>query len=653
MLNQKHLKTVALVGAGIATLLLTFVVYNTGLKGDFMFDDDVSIVRNQDIQIDSLTLAGLRKAAVSFKGGPLGRPVSMISFALDHYFNQLNPYAFKFTNLVIHLFNGIIVYLFTRLLLIAYWRRHPPTTMRFNGNTVALCITAAWLLSPIGLTSVLYVVQRMNSLAALFTFASLALYLWGRLEQIDGRNGLPGILFALFVTAPLGLYSKENTLLLPVFLFLLEWLILDFQTKTQRNRQLLITAYACILLIPAIVVLSYVASHPQWRLGTYLTRNFSFAERMLTEPRVLWFYIRLILMPDISQFGLFHDDITISKGLLKPASTLFSILGLIGLVVGAYIIRHKATLLSFGVLFFLAGHLMESSIISLEIAHEHRNYLPALGLLIPFVYYLLHLPVRHFSVNLRGFIVATVIALFAFTTHARATYWADELEHWSAEVAYHPNSPTANFTMARTYLYRAMNAKQENMRKQYLTQADRFFTRSYQLDEYYPAGLIGVILVSDAANTTIDPQILSTLIIRLKTVPVSSFSSNLIQQLSQCKLRGQCKIPSATLRSIFMAIFKNPRVTGKSRAVIYSEAMALELDEGNIAQALEYSEAALKYDAGSAHSWNNNIALLIRMGNFAKAKSRLKAFKAKEFPKRIQSLIERHEVTIPIADRFP
>jgi len=290
--------------------------------------------------------------------------------------------------------------------------------------------------------------------------------------------------------------------------------------------------------------------------------------------------------------------------------------------------------------------LMESSIISLEIAHEHRNYLPALGLLIPFIYYLLNLPVRRFSVNFRVSIVATIIAMFAFTTHARATYWGDEFEHWSAELAYHPNSPTANFTMARTYLYRAMNTAQEDVRNKCLEQAKQFFTTSYQLDEYYSAGLIGLILVSDIEETIIDPQILSTLLARLKTVAVSSFSSNLIQQLSQCKLRGQCKTPSNTLRSIFKAVFENPKISGKSRAVIYSEAMALELREGNTGKALEYSESALKYDAGSAHSWNNNIALLIRTGDLAKAKTRLKKFKTKGFPKQVESLIEKHEMTI-------
>ena len=218
--------------AGVLLFVVTLWVYRPGLSGTFLFDDYYNLVDNQAVQIDTLSWSNLAEAAGSGHAGPLGRPVSMLSFALNHVLSGPAPHGYLVGNLVIHLLCGGAVYWLTLLLLAGYRRRGGLRPASGTAPWLALLVSAAWLLHPINLTSVLYVVQRMASLAALFTFLSLALYLRGRLNQMAGRPGWPALLTMALVTAPLALFSKENAVLLPVFVGLTEWMILDFRAAS-------------------------------------------------------------------------------------------------------------------------------------------------------------------------------------------------------------------------------------------------------------------------------------------------------------------------------------------------------------------------------------------------------------------------------------
>ena len=67
-------------------LIFSFLIYLSGLSGDYVFDDIANIVENQKIAITSLDYSSLRTAYWSGDAGPLGRPISMLTFALNYYF---------------------------------------------------------------------------------------------------------------------------------------------------------------------------------------------------------------------------------------------------------------------------------------------------------------------------------------------------------------------------------------------------------------------------------------------------------------------------------------------------------------------------------------------------------------------------------------
>ena len=154
----------------VLALLLVTAIYWPGLHGGFLFDDYPNIVDNHGVQPSEVSIPALVRATLSSPASEFKRPLASLSFALNYRATGLNPYWMKFTNLVIHLLNGWLVFWLTRRLLseaAVIENKTCPTTLEQQTNIIALLITSAWLLLPINLTAVLYVVQRMESMANL------------------------------------------------------------------------------------------------------------------------------------------------------------------------------------------------------------------------------------------------------------------------------------------------------------------------------------------------------------------------------------------------------------------------------------------------------------------------------------------------------
>ena len=159
-----------------ALIIVALLVYYPGLSGGFFFDDESNILQNEGVQLENFSADSIRQAMGGGIAGPLGRPISQLSFALNYYFSGFNPFVFKATNLVIHCLNGILVFFIAQYLI----RLTHPKIIARDGMLLAGFVAAAWLLHPIQVTSVLYVVQRMTSLSALFLFAAMLLHIAAR-----------------------------------------------------------------------------------------------------------------------------------------------------------------------------------------------------------------------------------------------------------------------------------------------------------------------------------------------------------------------------------------------------------------------------------------------------------------------------------------
>lgn len=547
-------------------LVATFLVYRPGLSGPFLFDDGPNIIRNDRLAVHELSPAALKQAAFSGHSGPLLRPLSMMSFVLNSYATGLDPYYFKLTNLAIHLVNGLGVFVLSWLLLGFYRKRFAPDLSIAHARWISVAVAAAWLLHPFNLTSVLYVVQRMNSLSALFSIWGLALFLWGRTRLYDGRNGWLAMLAALLLLTSMAALSKENGVLLPLLMLVAEVTLFGFYTEQPSARRFLITLYALSVAIPAAIALGYLAMHSQWLLAGYKTRDFTLTERVMTEARVMWFYIWQILLPSTAQMGLYHDDIAISRGWFQPFSTALAIAGVIGLLALSFVARKKAPIVAFGVLFFLAGHSLESTIWPLEIAHEHRNYLPMYGILLMLFYYVLY-PLKYVNyLRLRQTFAVLLIGLFAFNTFARASKWANQYDLFQAEVDHHPGSALAQGEMGAVYSSRLFSDP-FSIESNYIAARGHFET-AVRLDKNDTKPLFALIMLNANMGEAAEQVWLQELTHRLEAAPYAAVTSDKLNALTECQLEGYCKLANSEFEGLLRAALRNPTLSGVNRAKV-------------------------------------------------------------------------------------
>jgi tetratricopeptide (TPR) repeat protein len=428
----------------ILVLPLVFALYRPGLGGPLILDDIPNV-------LEPLRALDHRQATVGDviagnESGPLGRPVAMLSFVADWLASGTDVVRLKYTNLMVHLLCGTLVFWLTGRLLGAPGVSGPGRTW-----WMALWVAVAWLCAPLLASTVLYVIQRMAQLAALFLLAGLLCYVMGR-QHLAGeqpRLGMALILAGFAVFWPLAALSKENGLLFPLLALVVETFVFRFR-GTVATRRFLLVLFALTVLVPGVVALVTMVARPQWFFGGYVDRGFGPGERLLTESRALMAYMFQLLVPRGNRMGVYQDDYLVSTGLLSPASTSVSLIAWGALLVLAYRLRGGPyRLVFFGLAFYLAGHALESSVFSLEPYFEHRNYLPSIGIYIAMVLAVDRV-MDHMPQLKRALVLFMVVlpATYAVATYNRAQSWKDLPTFMLTAAETHPNSPRMHSELA-------------------------------------------------------------------------------------------------------------------------------------------------------------------------------------------------------------
>ena len=535
-------------------------VYYAGLHSGFFFDDRPSILLAEGIQITSLSPATLHHAWLSGGAGPSGRPIAQLSFALNYFFSGFNPFIFKATNLAIHLVNGLLVFSLTRLLLTAV----QPLARQRHLLMASGAVAALWLLHPIQLLPVLHVVQRMTSLSALFLLVAFWLHI--RARHCGGLASFFIFLSSWGLLWPLSFLSKETGILFPAF-------VLAWELILRRNavghldrfaRVFATLAAACVL-----ATLAYaLSSRAQWLWTGYEMRPFSLLERLLTEGRVLWFYLGLILLPRLEAFGLYHDDITVSTGLLTPWTTLPALMGLAGLVWLAWGLRKRAPIVSFGICWFFIGHALESTMLPLELAHEHRNYLPLFGLLLAGGWGLLQALQSKGERKTMGLaLTLAASAYFPFVTALRSNQFGNDGLRTQMEAQHHRTSPRAQHE-AGLVLAGLPDAVQANAPT--YSFAMRHYELAGELDPNFKMSWLGMIHLSCQAGRPVDPAWVTELAQRLQNTPFAPSDRNVLYSLKEMSIAGTACLSRSEINSLFAAALANPGVVPGVAAMLHS-----------------------------------------------------------------------------------
>ncbi len=434
--------------AGLFLLLSLAVVgaYLPAMEGEFYLDDYPNIVDVPALQWSSLSLDNLR----GLMNGRLStRFVANLTFGLDYLRAGLDPHAYHRTNLLIHLLVGAAVAWVAFLL-----AREAHPRPADGGKLAVVSVVAAgfFLLHPLATQAVSYIVQRMTSLAALFSLLALGSYICGRQQALRSRASRRW--FAVgFLSWFLALGSKEIAVAMPGILFLYE---LAFHRtdlaglwrrvrRSRRNRVLFAILLGTLLFLGATALQRVGSSQIVGWTERFPNRDFSGYERVLTEARVQAFYATLVVWPAPSRLNIAHA-IEPSRGVLSPPSTLAAMAGIVIFLAIASLLLFQHPQVGFPLASYALLHLLESGPINLELVFEHRNYLPLAMLAFLWVPLLSRL-------RWRALLVFGVILLcLGSATSLRNRVWRSNKALWLDVVEKSPHTVRAQTNLGNCYL---------------------------------------------------------------------------------------------------------------------------------------------------------------------------------------------------------
>lgn len=407
-------------------LLATGACYFWGLDSPFLFDDAPNLNPLVFIQGASVFSGEFWEFVVSGQSGPTGRPVSLFTFALQAAAWPDNPWAVKSINLLVHCLNACLVYL------VSYKLSRILGSDKSQGTMIALFTALAWALHPVHTSTVFYAVQRMALLSNLFMLMGIYFHLCLRLKDFSRQPAtqLLGLSCSLGITGLLALFSKENALSLVFYLLTLEYTVLA-RLQTDKNFRLwriifLWLPVALALLLPLVYLETLRAEFAA-------SFNYSMGERVLTEARVLWGYLAVLLLPTTSNIGIFQE-IGISTSLFSPLTTVLSILGWLLLLALVLLKPGHHRLPVFALFWYFAGHLVESTVLPLELVFQHRNYLAYFGILFFLVYsFFTWTSQKMLPGKYKALLFSLYLALLATNTVRVSTLWSNPIllaERW-------------------------------------------------------------------------------------------------------------------------------------------------------------------------------------------------------------------------------
>lgn len=619
-----------------AIIALAWFAYAPGLSGGFLFDDYANLpALGAYGRIDNAT--AFLRYITSGAADPTGRPLALLSFLVDARNWPADPWPFKRTSVILHLANGTLLALV--LLRLGRTLRGGPDRAGGTASTDAAAVLGAglWTLHPLFLSTTLYVVQREAMLPATCILLGLLGYLHGRAKaSADRGHGIGWAAASIVGFTLLGILCKANGALLPLLILTLEYALLDGVAPlpaTSRGKSFR-TMRRVLLAVPAAALIAYFvyAGARGLLAGSLADRPWTLGQRLLTEPRVLVDYLQLLWLPRPYSRGVFNDGYAASTGLLSPPSTLICIAVVVALLAFAVRVRRRHPALALAILFFFVGHLMESSVIAIELYFEHRNYVPSLLMFWPLALWLCApAPVVSAGTQTesrailfaRRFLTVALPLLLAGLTYVGAGLWGNVADQGLLWAARNPDSPRAQAYAAQIEIARGHSPQAVARLRAAL---------SAHPDEIQ----LGLNLVDAECASHIAPDMAAAATSLRTTRKLGRLAYDwIVQHLAALDATHCSALDLATLEHLVEAVGRNPqlaRLPGRKQDVENLRGrIALRRNQG--AEALVHFNAAFDADPSAASALQQAATLaaagrpdlaLLHLDHLDAAKARLR-----------------------------
>ncbi len=557
-------------------LISTVWLYWQGLPGIFLFDD-FSNLKNLNTIEDTEQFSETWRFITEGIASSLGRPISLLTFVWQADSWPLYPGDFKYVNLMIHLLNGCLIFWF--ILLLTRILELPEK----RGLLLALLTASIWLWHPLQVSTVLYVIQRMAQLSTLFTLVGLLAYLYGRqyLAQDKLKTGFFWVSIGVGLGGILATLSKENGILLVLYIIVLEVTVLHSLPIPRYWR----IWKGFFLYLPLILLSLYFATHVDNILRGYEIREFTMGERLLTQTRILTDYLAKISLLRPYGFTLYHDDFTISHSLLNPLTTLIAVGFIVAMFMVAIRVRHTLPVLAFGILWFLAGHVLESSFIGLMLYFEHRNYLPMVGIIFVIAYgaiVLFNLLLNPFLRKIALFFSILLLAVVPLITWSQTNLWGYPLLQAAFWAKQHPQSLGAQYHAFAKF----QNIGESTKAKEYAQNMQNNF------HNYTVPYLCQITIACTSKSPKLLPN-MPQIIQHFKNSKYDNATLSVWDGLLRQRTRGYCQLLDFdTTDKIFNALIHNPN-NAYYKPYFYVRYAAFQAYEKNYGLAIQVGKQAL------------------------------------------------------------
>lgn len=583
--NKINMQTLLLAGGWTLLFIVAAIAYWPGLGGPFILDDFASIAAlgKHGGVVD---WQSFKAFVLGGNSGPTGRPISLATFLIDANNWPTDAAPFKRTNLIIHLMIGGLLGILTKQILCLL-------QIEFReARILALLSAACWMLHPFLVSTTLYAVQRMAQLSALFVIAGLIVYIHGRsFLLVNKRRAYLQMSLSVPIFTLLAILSKENGILLPILIGVTEITVI----AGQRGRLGAVSPYWSGLFIglPTLVIGAYLGKQffrPDF-FDVVAPRDFSLYERLLTQSRILVDYLQNWFIPKLYTTGVYQDHFIKSTGILSPLSTLLTLI-CHALAIGVSLLyRRRWPLVAFAVLFFYGGHLLESTVLNLEMYFEHRNYLSACFLFLPLIVYFRQHTRRKMFIG----VLAGVLLLLAGFTRYSAMVWESEPSIVEASARKAPTSARAQ----AEYSNILFNANRHDEALEVIERAIENRPGSDTLLQ-----LNRLIIRCNMKLLQLDE--LQKAIELVSTIPFDSRLLKAYSEFARVVKEGRCPAVSvAALEPMFTRMLEQPR-NADPTSLAYSHIQYLigyvAVFSGKPQQALSAFERSLGARAGASHA---------------------------------------------------
>lgn len=414
-----------MIAAGLAA-------YANSLAGAFVLDDHAHILDNPSIR------------ALGLPARDGGRPLVALTLALNYAAGGVDPRGYHAVNLAVHLLAALALFgLVTRTLRRGAHRGDGPTAERLG-----LAAAVLWVAHPLTTQGVTYVIQRGESMMALFYL--LTLYCAARSADPEHpvRWQLLGVAACL-----LGALSKQVIVTAPVVVLLYDRVFLAPSLGEALRRRPLLHAGvgACSLLV---VLATLAAFDPRQSSGVgSVHAGVTWLEYARTQPEVVVRYLRLALWPS----GLCFDYAwPVQDSAARVAASAAVVAALAGITLWA--LRRHPGAGFLGACFFVILAPTSSVVPVRDLAVEHRMYLPLAALVVLAVLGL-RAAVARLPRPLVGALLAATASALAAGTHARNRDYRSEEALWRLTAGQRPLNARAHANLAHALLARGADGE--------------------------------------------------------------------------------------------------------------------------------------------------------------------------------------------------